>query len=432
MRKVLVITYYWPPGGGAGVQRWLKFVKYLRNFGWEPIVYTPENPEWPDVDNSLEQDIPSGLTVLKTKIWEPYTAYKRFVGRKKDNGIKAGFLSEKKNPSLTEKISVWIRGNFFIPDARKFWIKPSVKYLSEWLKNNPVDAIVSTGPPHSMHLIAMAIHEKLRLPWLADFRDPWTNIDFYSNLMLSKKSDKKHHRLEKEVLSKADKIVVVSEGMSRDFQSVAGRQYDVITNGFDNEIQLPNDVVPDIKFSLAHIGSMVPSRNPENLWKALDELLLEEKDLAENLEIKLIGAVDFSVREMLAKYRLENYTSMIPYLPHTKVIKIQQAAQVLLLIINNTPNAKMVTTGKIFEYISSGRPVLCVGPVAGDAAGIISETNSGISVDQQDLKSIKTAIKNYYLLYKQAKLKSESKDISKYTRRNLTKKLAEILDDMIS
>jgi len=431
MRKVLVITYYWPPGGGAGVQRWLKFVKYLRNFGWEPVVYTPENPEWPDIDNSLEQDIPSDLTVLKTRIWEPYTAYKRFVGRKKDNGIKAGFLSEKKNPSLTEKISVWIRGNFFIPDARKFWIKPSVKYLSAWLKDNPVSALVSTGPPHSMHLIAMAIHEKHHIPWLADFRDPWTNIDFYDNLMLSRKSDKKHHRLEKEVLSKADKIVVVSKGMSLGFQSVADRQYNVITNGFDDEIQHPNDVVPDNKFSLAHIGSLVPSRNPENLWKALNELLVEVKDFGENLKIKFVGAVDFSVREMLSKYRLEKYTAIIPYLPHAEVIKIQQTSQVLLLIINNTPNAKMVTTGKIFEYISSGRPVLCIGPVTGDAAGIISETNSGITLDQQDLQGIKTAIGKYYLLYKEAKLKSESKDISTYSRRNLTKKLAEILDDMI-
>jgi len=371
------------------------------------------------------------LTVLKTRIWEPYTAYKRFVGRKKDNGIKAGFLSEKKNPSLTEKISVWIRGNFFIPDARKFWIKPSVKYLSAWLKDNPVSALVSTGPPHSMHLIAMAIHEKHHIPWLADFRDPWTNIDFYDNLMLSRKSDKKHHRLEKEVLSKADKIVVVSKGMSLGFQSVADRQYNVITNGFDDEIQHPNDVVPDNKFSLAHIGSLVPSRNPENLWKALNELLVEVKDFGENLKIKFVGAVDFSVREMLSKYRLEKYTAIIPYLPHAEVIKIQQTSQVLLLIINNTPNAKMVTTGKIFEYISSGRPVLCIGPVTGDAAGIISETNSGITLDQQDLQGIKTAIGKYYLLYKEAKLKSESKDISTYSRRNLTKKLAEILDDMI-
>lgn len=431
MKKVLVITYYWPPGGGAGVQRWLKFVKYLRNFGWEPVVYTPENPEWPDVDNSLEQDIPSGLTVLKTKIWEPYTAYKRFVGRKKDNRIKAGFLSEKKNPSLTEKISVWVRGNFFIPDARKFWIKPSVKYLIRRLTDYPVDAIVSTGPPHSMHLIAMTVHEKLNIPWLADFRDPWTNIDFYSNLLLSKKSDKKHHNLEKEVLEKANKIVVVTEGMSLDFNSIVPRKYHLITNGFDNETLTIGDIAPDKKFSLVHVGSLVPARNPEILWKALHELLHDGIIQAELLEIKLIGPVDFSVKEMLVKYQLENYTSMIAYLPHSDVIKIQQSGQALLLIINNTPNAKMITTGKIFEYIASGRPVLCIGPVNGDAAGIIAGTNSGVTVDHQDLKGIKNAIRNYYLLFKEGKLKSGSRSLEKYSRINLTRVLAKVLDEMI-
>ncbi|MBE9481851.1 MAG: glycosyl transferase family 1, partial [Bacteroidetes bacterium] len=175
MKKVLIITYYWPPSGGAGVQRWLKFVKYLREFGWEPIVYTPENPEAPDIDNSLEKDIPDNLTVIKRKIWEPYTAYKKFIGQEKEQKINAGFLSENKKPKLSENISVWIRGNFFIPDARKFWIKPSVKFLTNYLKNNPVDAMISSGPPHSMHMIALGLKQRLGIPWLADFRDPWTN-----------------------------------------------------------------------------------------------------------------------------------------------------------------------------------------------------------------------------------------------------------------
>jgi hypothetical protein len=431
MKKVLVITYYWPPGGGAGVQRWLKFVKYLRNFGWEPIVYTPKNPEWPVIDLTLEKDIPEGITVLKTRIWEPYKAYKRFVGREKDDGIKAGFLSEKKNPSFSEKVSVWIRGNFFIPDARKFWVKPSVSFLSHWLIENPVDIIVSTGPPHSMHLIALNLHEKYKIPWLADFRDPWTSIDFYHELKLMKKSDLKHHKLEKEVLKKAERIVVISKGMAEDFRRVVDREYYVITNGFDTEDTPKERIEPDKKFSLAHIGAMVPARNPENLWKAIRELILEKSLNTTDLEIKLIGPVDYSVKDLLAKYELTNYTSFVPYLPHPEVIKIQQASQLLLLIINNTPNSKMVVTGKIFEYIASKRPILCLGPVEGDAARIISEAGSGITVDHNDLSAVKRAILNYYRQYKAGNPMTEGKSIEKYSRLNLTEQLSGIFTEMI-
>ena len=189
MKKVLIITYYWPPSGGAGVQRWLKFVKYLREFGWEPIVYTAENPEVPVIDETLTKDIPEGITVLRTKVWEPYQIYKRLSGRKQSDRIQTAFLSEKKKPGTIENLSIWIRGNFFIPDARRFWIKPSVKYLSRYLNDNPVDLIISTGPPHSMHLIAMHLKGKTQIPWLADFRDPWTNIDFYHQLKLSRSAD---------------------------------------------------------------------------------------------------------------------------------------------------------------------------------------------------------------------------------------------------
>lgn len=430
MKKVLVITYYWPPGGGAGVQRWLKFVKYLRNFSWEPVVYTPENPEWPVTDPSLAKDIPPGLTILKTRIWEPYSAYKKFVGRKKEDGIKSGFLSEKKSSSFAEKVAVWIRGNLFIPDARKFWIRPSVEFLKAWLAKNPVDAIVSTGPPHSMHLIALGIHEELRIPWLADFRDPWSNIDFYSDLMLSKRSDRKHHRLEAKVLTAATEVVVVSEGMSQDFSRIVPRKYYVITNGFDIEENTEAGQKPDRKFSLSHIGSLVPARNPENLWKALSELASADPGFAEDLEIRLIGSVDYTVRDFLDKYKLTGFTQIIPYLLHSEVIKVQQTSQALLLIINNTPNAKMVTTGKIFEYVASGRPVLCIGPETGDAARIISDTGAGITVNHQDLNGIKRAISDYYRQFKEGTLTSASHDLEKYSRFNLTGKLAKVLDGM--
>lgn len=431
MKKVLVITYYWPPGGGAGVQRWLKFVKYLREFNWEPVVYTPQNPESPVIDPGLEAEIPEGITVLKKKIIEPYNLYKKFVGRKKDERIQAGFLSEKESPSLAENISVWIRGNLFIPDARKFWIEPSIKFLSKWIEKNPVDAIVSTGPPHSMQLIALGLKNKLKLPWLADFRDPWTSIDFYHDLKLTKSSDAKHHRLEKEVLSTADEVVVVSKGMAEDFKAIVPKEYAVITNGFDTEL-LSETSLPAVKFSVAHIGSLVPARNPENLWKALKEITEEEKTFAGDLELKLVGPVDHSIKAKLELYGLNKYTTFISYLPHDDATALERKTQLLLLIINNTPNARLVVTGKLFEYLNSGRPILCIGPTDGDAAQIISETGTGLVVDFDDLAGMKVALLNFYIKYKNGNLKSEGKNIAKYSRKNLAKKLADQLDAMTS
>ena len=216
-KKVLIVTYYWPPSGGAGVQRWLKFVKYLRDFGWEPIVYTPENPEYPSEDYSLYKDIPEGVEVIKTPIWEPYNIYRNLFG-KKGQKINAGFISETKKSGWKERLSIWIRGNFLIPDPRLFWVKPSIKYLKEYLEHNPVEAIVTTGPPHSMHMIGLGL-KKLHpdVPWIADFRDPWTNIDFYKELNLTYLADKRHHQLEKQVIQSADCVVVVSNDMVDEF-----------------------------------------------------------------------------------------------------------------------------------------------------------------------------------------------------------------------
>ena len=429
MKKVLIITYYWPPSGGAGVQRWLKFVKYLREFGWEPIVYTPENPEAPDIDNSLEKDIPDNLTVIKRKIWEPYTAYKKFIGQEKEQKINAGFLSENKKPKLSENISVWIRGNFFIPDARKFWIKPSVKFLTNYLKNNPVDAMISSGPPHSMHMIALGLKQRLGIPWLADFRDPWTNIDFYDDLKLSKYADKKHHALEQKVLKNADSVVLVSNGMADDFNKIYHRNYEVITNGYDSDdISNGSKIELDKKFSISYIGTMVKTRNPISFWKAINQIINLNKEFAKNIEIKLIGKIDYSVQQSIEEFQLQKYIIKINYLPHNEVIKLQQQSQVLLLLINNTPNAKMILTGKFFEYMASHRPILCIGPSNGDAVRILKETNSGLQSDFQDVKKIKENILNFYQLYKNQELSSDIKNIENYSRKGLTNRLVNVLN----
>jgi len=434
MKKVLIITYYWPPSGGGGVQRWLKFVKYFRQFGWEPIVFTPENPESPAEDISLLSEVPIGVEVITNRIWEPYSFYKKFTGKNKEEKIQTAFLSEKKSSQgMFEKLSIWIRGNLFIPDARRFWIKPSVKLLSRYLKNNKVDAIVTTGPPHSAHLIGLGLKINTGIPWLADFRDPWTNIDYYEDLNLGNRADRKHHQLEKRVLEKADAVAVISPGMEKEFGSIVARDYSTIPNGFDSD-DLPNlshEKSIAKKFSLAHIGSLTKTRNPNNLWEALKQLLAENTAFAADLEIRNIGKMDFSAAESIKKYGLEGYLKLTDYLPHNEVIFAQHEASLLLLLINNTPNAKLILTGKIFEYLASKRPIICIGPVDGDAATVIRESGCGRVYDFEEVNKLKADLMGYYKLFKKGKLVGDCKNVAQFDRKNLTKKMGGMLDSIV-
>jgi len=429
-KKVLIITYYWPPGGGAGVQRWLKFAKYLPQFGWTPVIYTPQNGEMPVIDASLDKDILTGTEVIKTKIWEPYSLYKKFIGVGKDEKINTGFLTEKTKPGMAEQISVWLRGNLFIPDARCFWVKPSVKYLSEYIKKNKIHAIISTGPPHSMHLIALELSQKFKLPWIADFRDPWTNIDYYRDLKLTSWADKKHHALEKKVVTNATRVVVVGNQMKMEFEQAFGRKVDLITNGFDEDDVTKQLTPPINKFTIAHVGTLVRSRNPVALWKALAHLTKSDHEFGNILEIRLTGKVDIEVRNSIIAYELEKYVTYIDYLPHNKVISEQQNASVLLLILNNTPNAKGILTGKMFEYLAAKRPILCVGPTDGDAAKIISETQSGQTFNFDDEKTINHHLQELFNQFQTGNLNINSSGVEKYSRKALTGELVTILEEI--
>lgn len=431
-RKVLIITYYWPPSGGAGVQRWLKFVKYLKEFDWEPIIYTPLNPEYPAFDASLEKEVPEGIQIVQTPIWEPYQLYKKFAGISAEQKVNAsGFISEKKQSGILKKLPVWLRGNFFIPDARKFWIKPSIKYLNRWLESNHIDALVSTGPPHSMHMIALSVSRHTSIPWLADFRDPWTNIDFYHELMLTGWADRKHHQMEKAVLTHASKVVVISKSMKKDFKELYFRDYDVVTNGYDLEDISGIGEEPDSKFSIAHIGSMAKSRNPENLWKALAILSDEVEGFKDNLHIELVGTVDHAIIELIEKNGLRSVLNQTGYIPHADIIRIQKHARILLLIINDTPNAKVILPGKFFEYMASGRPILCIGPHDGDAADIIRETSTGQVADKENLQEILKVVRSMYTAYQTNRDIQVAQNIDRFSRKELTRQMAQLLNEIV-
>jgi glycosyltransferase involved in cell wall biosynthesis len=431
MKRVLIITYYWPPSGGAGVQRWLKFSKYLPKFGWQPVVFTPENVEAPVIDHSLLQDFPPEVEVVKNRIWEPYDLYKFFLGKKKEDKMQTGFISEgKQKPKIQENISIWIRGNFFIPDARKFWIKPSIKHLSKYLNENPVDAIVSTGPPHSTHLIALALKKQFNLPWIADFRDPWTNIDFYKDLKLSKWADKKHRSLEKKVLNTADQIICVSNTMKQEFQEIASdAKIQVITNGYDESDYAKTTIKKQDKITFAHIGSISPNRNPLLFWEAMSLLVkkIGIETLQQKVTIQLIGNVDYSVKQTIINKGLETLVEYVNHVPHNEVTVFQQKAHYLILAINNSPNAKGVLTGKLFEYLASGTPIIGVGPLDGDAAEILNKTGCGKMHDDVNelLIFLLDSVNN-----KSTEWHRNSEIVKTYSREFLTKKLTQLLNNI--
>ncbi len=432
MKRVLIITYYWPPSGGSGVQRWLKMSKYLPEFGWQPVIYTTKDAEYPIIDPSLEKDVAPNAEIIRRPIIEPYTLYKKFLGIKKEETVKMGFINEKEEKkSWKNDLSLWIRGNLFIPDARCWWVKPSVRYLKEYLKEHPVDAIISTGPPHSMHLIAMELKEALSIPWIADFRDPWTEIDYYNDLRLSRWADRKQRRMELEVLTKADKVVTVSPDGARRLGRIGSRNVRTIYNGFDRDDDTTCTVIPSEKFTLTYLGVLSKIQSPTNLWQALGELVKEDEDFAGNLRINMIGQIDQSATASIQENGLADYVSFTPYIPHNQVNQVHQSSTILLLLLmpDSEPRAKGLVTGKLFEYMASGRPILSIGPEDGDAAKILSETNAGQTVSFENKGKIKAIIQDLYQKFVENGLPSnESKEVEKYSRKAMATEYGRLLN----
>ncbi|WP_418603833.1 glycosyltransferase family 4 protein [Hwangdonia sp.] len=423
-RKVLIITYYWPPSGGPGVQRWLKFVKYLPEYQVEPIVYIPENPNYPLVDESLIDEVSEDLTILKHPIKEPYKLAGLF-SKKASKTISKGIISEKNKQSFIERVMLYIRGNFFIPDARKNWVKPSVAYLSNYISENNISTVITTGPPHSLHLIGLQLKEKLGVKWLADFRDPWTTIGYHKQLKLTKSAQQKHKTLEKKVLNAADQIIVTSSVTKKEFKSHTTKPIEVITNGYDYESV--GKVELDTVFSMAHIGSLLSKRNPKVLWQVLSDLIKTNDGFAKDFQLNFVGAVSEDVLRSIEKNNLSDYTNNVGYVSHNESIKFQKKSQVLLLIEIDSEDTKSIIPGKLFEYMVSNRPILALGPNGSDVEKIIKETNTGNYFYYDDYESLKTTILTHYKAYKNNALQSHAISLQKYSRKSLTASLSKLL-----
>ncbi|REC49436.1 glycosyltransferase family protein [Chryseobacterium pennipullorum] len=434
-KKILIITYYWPPAGGPGVQRWLKFAKYLPEFGWKPVIYTPENPSYPLLDDTLMKEIPEDIDIVRTKIWEPYQLAEKL--NKSNKKFKAGQFDVGKNQSWKSRLSIWVRGNFFIPDARVFWVKPSIGFLEKFLKENGIDTIVTSGPPHSLHLIGLGLKEKLPgLRWIADFRDPWTEISYYKHLKLTKGSDKKHRQLEQAVFKNADITLATSYTDAENFRK-AGANAVCITNGFDEtdaggKTEKKNHEVnrttgSEESFVLSYIGVLEQLRNPENLWKVLDELVQENPEFAAHFKVKFAGRIDDKILQSIENSGVRNHIQNLGYLSHGRAVEEMQTSDVLL--ITNFPNesSKGIIPGKIFEYLASGKQILSFGPDKADVAKILEETAAGKHFSYNDSEAVKKFILQKFELWKQGNLLENAHSIEKFSRKSLTKQLAEIL-----
>ncbi|GAA3606722.1 glycosyltransferase family 4 protein [Flavivirga amylovorans] len=423
-KKVLIISYYWPPSGGPGVQRWLKFVKYLPEFHIDPIVYIPEAPNYPLVDESLVSEIPNNVTVLKYPIKEPYKLAGLF-SKKSSKTISKGIIPDYKKQSFIEKVMLYIRGNFFIPDARIGWVKPSVVYLSKYILENNIDTIITTGPPHSLHLIGLQLKKDLGVEWLADFRDPWTTIGYHKQLKLTKASKEKHKVLEKKVLNTASQIIVTSFTTKKEFQEITSQPIEVITNGYDYETTTAFEL--DSKFSIAHIGSLLSKRNPDVLWSVLSDLRKENDDFLKDFQLNFIGAVSVDVLESIRNNDLSDCVNEVGYVSHKEAIACQKKSQVLLLIEIDSEDTKCIIPGKLFEYMVSNRPIMAIGPNGSDVEKIIKETNTGVYFNYDDYESLKTTILEHYKAFKNKSLQSHPIGLQKYSRKQLTQQLVALI-----
>lgn len=425
MKRLLIITYYWPPTGGSGVQRWVKFSKYLPQYGWQPVIYTPENPERQTVDESLLKDIPECAEVIKTRIWEPYEIYRRLTGAKQNSEVNP-LNSQKK--TLKQKISLWIRGNLFVPDPRAGWVAPSVRYLCRYLREHPVDAVITTGPPQSMHLIGRGLKRALGVRWIADFRDPWTEMFYYKHLGLNRRSDRRHHQLEQSVLDEADAVISVSPPVRDDFQSKTSTPVELITNGFDeDDFARPQQVsgspvAPDSPddgaFRIVHTGLFAADGNPLNLWDVLSLKCKSDPEFRSRLQIRLAGKTDAAVIDSIKERGLGDNLVDLGYIPHRQTVAEQQNASILILPLRREPEYAKVLPGKIFEYLAARRPVLGIGQEDGAAAAILRDSGAGEMFGWDRTAELIEFMEAGH---------SAPAAVDRYSRRNLTLRLTELL-----
>ena len=437
MKRVLIISYYWPPTGGSGVQRWVKFAKYLPAEGWQPVIYTPENPEQLAVDETLAAEVPAEAEIIRRRIVEPYGMYKKVLRRSghSKEAVEVNPVNAQ-NKSFLQKAAMWVRGNLFRPDPRCWWIRPSVRFLKKYLKDHPVDLIVSTGPPQSMHLIGRKLAQETGLPWIADFRDPWTKIFYFKHLSMTRATMRWHEKMEKRVLDEATRVVAVSPLVQQEFQAMTKTPVELITNGFDecDFLQEPFKMAeggPQQLFTITHTGLFAADGNPTVLWEVLAEKCKACEEFRKLLRINLIGKTDEQIIRAIEDAGLGDNLENLGYQPHAEAVDQQRKASLLILPLRKEPEYKAVLPGKLFEYLASYRPILGIGQPDGAMSMILDSTRTGVVFDWEDKEAIAKYIDECWEKHKEGRLRIEGDDISRFTRRNLTRRMAQLFEELV-
>ncbi len=430
-KRVLVVAYYFPPAGGPGVQRVLKAVKYLGRSGWTPTVLTVADGAFPQHDPSLAADVPAGVAVVRTRALDPFGVYGRLTGKKGTAAVPVGSAGE--GGGVAERVARWARANLFLPDARVGWVPFAARAARRLHRAQPFDAVLTSGPPHSTHLVGRALARRTGVPWVADFRDPWTGINFYHELPMTPLARRIDRRLEASVLREARRLVTVSPTWAGALARTAGRPVEdvaVVHNGFDaaDFPDLEGVKPPDDRFVLAHVGSLYGARNPAALWAAL--ALLRERGRLDRFTLRLVGAVDDAARAAAEKHGLAGLVEATGYVSHAEAVREMRAATALLLVVEGFGLEAGMITGKAYEYLGSGRPVVGLGPADGDAARLLEETGAGRMHPRDDADALAAHLDGLLTAWERGETPAGAAPgaAAAYTREAQTAALARVLD----
>ena len=431
LKKLLVISYYWPPAGGAGVQRCLKFVRHLPEFGYEPIVITVDErvATYPVTDPTLQADIPEGVRVIRTRSFEPLSVLSRFVG--KENVPYGGFANTRKE-SRVQQLLRWVRGNFFIPDARKGWVPHALKEATRIIREEQIERVMISSPPHSSQLIGLQLKKRFPgLTWIADMRDPWTDIYYYKDLMHTQVAARADAALERKVLESADLILVVSEPIRQAFlkksEKLNSAKISVIPNGYDADDFQSCNRERSGDFTISYVGTLAESYHPEVFIDVLNRFASSRPQ--DKVCFRFVGNIPWNIRERFEKQARGWNVLWTGHVPHLEATRAMQDADVLLLVIPDVSGAEGILTGKLFEYIGSGSPILGIGPCTGEAARILNETQAGTMFDRSDVSGMVAFIEQVFLHRKDSATASQrSGNAARYSRHSLTEKLTELIE----
>ncbi len=431
MKRVLFVTYYFPPSGGPGVQRSLKFVKYLPKHGWKATVLTvaPEFAAYPNIDPGLNSEIPDDASVLRTKARDPYAAYARMMGVQKEDAVGVGFLSRQKT-GLRERLARWIRANLFLPDARIGWVGYAIREAKHEVERQSFDAIYSSGPPHSTHLIARELHRTTGLPWILDLRDAWPPDSFAHLLPMSGLARRLDARKRTASFDAADLLVAVSESLCRDVSTLTTTPVEIIPNGFDMDDFASVEPIQNEAFTIVYVGNISAEQNPTALWHAIKQRKMA--GTGSEMRVRFVGNVAREVLGAVEQAGLRRHVDFIPYVQHHEAIRHMCGADLLLLSINRVPNATGIVTGKLYEYLASGRPILCFSPTEGDATRIVDATGSGKSFRYEDADGVARMLARHHEAWKNGHpiQGSDPERSAPYSRELQTKRLADLLNSL--